>query len=169
MRNLWSLSKKMKLPNLSKVLKVLESLEVCSIDSSSPKAMSQSINMMRRAYHGYEPVPNVIVCDISASLGFNYFKECFVVMTERPTTMFDYVQMLGRSQRDNPKAPKRGCLICRDDDWSWMNQDNLEKNSFQKSMKLLLVSSWNERESCKWRNKKDNVYGLSNQPSKIKV
>ena len=94
--------------------------------------MSQSINTMRRAYHEYDPIPLVIVCDISASLGFNYFKECFVVMTERPTTMFDYVQMLGRSQRDNPEAPKRGCLICRDDDWSLTNQDDLEKELFSK-------------------------------------
>ena len=83
---------------------------------------------MLKAMDELEPYPRVIVSCVSASLGFNYFKECFVLMTDKPASKFDYVQMIGRSNRMNPDSIMRGCLILEKNDDTMIDQSGLERS-----------------------------------------
>ena len=53
----------------------------------------------------------VILTTCESSIGITFFKKAFVIMTEEPATFTDYAQIMARSDREDPDAPKYGALL----------------------------------------------------------
>lgn len=68
-------------------------------------------------------VPQVILTTKAASLGVNFYKKAYVIMTEKPTTWAEYQQIVGRSNRLDYKGEKTAALVTND---KFVSQNALE-------------------------------------------
>ena len=82
-----------------------------------------------------KPFPVVITTGIS-SLGFSFFDKAHVIMTEEPVYYTDYLQIMGRSNRLDPKGKKEGTLISTK---QALTQESLEMDLKSKEYERCLI------------------------------
>ena len=70
------------------------------------------------------PGNQVILTTKAASLGVNFYKKAYVIMTEKPTTWAEYQQIVGRSNRIDYTGEKKAALVMGD---KYVTQGALEQ------------------------------------------
>lgn len=69
--------------------------------------------------------PLVIFTTVPSSLGINFYTECYPIMTCKPETREQYLQIVGRSNRLDYSAPKKAALFTSE---LYLAQNALEAN-----------------------------------------
>ena len=77
----------------------------------------------------YDAPHFVILTTPESSIGITFFPKAYVIMTEQPPTFTDYAQIMARSDRTDPDAPKYGALLSEKDTLSQVHlEEQLKSN-----------------------------------------
>ena len=66
---------------------------------------------MNRIKADDESAPNIILTTMESAIGINFYKKCTPVMTIYPQEYDEYLQILGRSNRENYRGEKKAIIL----------------------------------------------------------
>ena len=76
--------------------------------------LQNTLSVLAQIKNEPNQAPQVILTTNTSSFGINFFRACYVIMTEAPATLAEYQQIVGRSNRLDFKGVKRAALLTRD-------------------------------------------------------
>ena len=80
-------------------------------DTEDPEKLDENLSILDRIKKRDDSVPQVIFTTKAASFGINFYPECYPIMTEKPDSLEQYLQIVGRSNRVDYKANKRAAMV----------------------------------------------------------